>query len=198
MSRFIETIHLKNGEFLNLLYHQERIDRTFREFFPGSTPLQLHGILKDTCNPSAGRYKYTLRYSDSFEGMNIIKYEPRKISRLFLKYVSMLNYSYKNADREIFEILREGLKDDEEILIVKNGYITDSTYSNLIFFDGNRWITPSTPLLKGTKRSKLLREGIIFEDTIRPRDLKRYERCSLINAMLDPGETEVEIKNVFS
>ena len=98
MSRFIETIHLKNGKFLNLLYHQERIDRTFREFFPGITPLQLHGILKDTCNPSAGRYKYTLRYSDSFEGMHIIKYEPKKISRLFLKNVSILNYSYKNAD----------------------------------------------------------------------------------------------------
>ena len=49
----------------------------------------------------------------------------------------------------------------DDVIIVRNGLITDSSYANLIFFDGREWITPKVPLLEGTCRARLLASGKI-------------------------------------
>lgn len=192
MSRFIETIKLKDGEFPDLEYHQQRVNRTFSAFFPNTPPLQLKEILEDTCNPSSGTYRYTITYSRILEGFRIKRYQPRQISRLIIKEVEELDYQYKYADRSSLEILVDDLEKDEEIIIVKNGLVTDSSYANLAFFDGNSWWTPSTPLLYGTKRQKFLDDGSIREKLFKKEDIQNFRKCCLINAMLDLGEVEVE------
>ncbi|MEO0570500.1 MAG: aminotransferase class IV, partial [Bacteroidota bacterium] len=77
----------------------------------------------------------------------------------------------------------------DDILIVRKGWLTDSYYANIIFWDGTGWYTPSTYLLNGTKRSQLLQGGIIQEAPIQLKDLKSFKGFQLINAMLDfkPG-----------
>jgi len=70
-------------------------------------------------------------------------------------------------------------------LIVKNSLITDTSIANIAFFDSIRWVTPALPLLKGTTREKLLREGKIFEENIHVDDLERFSKVALMNAMID-------------
>ena len=92
--------------------------------------------------------------------------------------------------------LKKGLKENEDIIIVKNGFVTDSSFSNLIFFDGKEWYTPSTPLLKGTTRARLLNEKKITERVIKIEDIKNYKSISLINAFNEIGDILIDIENV--
>jgi 4-amino-4-deoxychorismate lyase len=46
----------------------------------------------------------------------------------------------------------------EEIIIVKNNCITDTSYTNLLFLKDEKWYTPSTYLLNGVMRQHLLKE----------------------------------------
>ena len=72
-----------------------------------------------------------------------------------------MNYDLKYFDRKIFDDLKKNIKADD-ILIIKNGFITDTSIANILFFDGKKWITPKKPLLKGTVRERLLRMKLIF------------------------------------
>jgi len=79
----------------------------------------------------------------------------------------------------------------DDIIIVKNGFVTDSFAANILFLDGVQWITPTTPLLNGTKRQFLLDQGIIAEKEIREEDIRTYQKVGLINAMIDFDEMPV-------
>ncbi|MEQ8809522.1 MAG: aminotransferase class IV, partial [Imperialibacter sp.] len=69
----------------------------------------------------------------------------------------------------------------------RNGLLTDCSYTNVCFWDGSKWHTPSEPLLAGTKRASLLEKGLISERKIVVNDIKYFESVTLINAMLEPG-----------
>ena len=97
-----------------------------------------------------------------------------------------INYSYKFEDRTFFDSVSHS---EKEPIIVKQGLITDTRYSNLIFKKGSYWYTPSTFLLNGTMRQKLLREGFIQERRIGVEDLFNYSHFKLINAMMPPEQT---------
>ena len=71
---------------------------------------------------------------------------------------------------------------------IDNGAITDTSYSNLVFFDGQNYITPDTYLLNGTSRQRLLHEGRIRAEHLTPDDLSRFKYAILINAMLSLEE----------
>jgi 4-amino-4-deoxychorismate lyase len=86
---------------------------------------------------------------------------------------------------------KKGLADD--VLIVKNGWITDTSFANILFFDGKRWLTPEKPLLKGTQRENLLRQGLIFQANISPASLPDFSKARLINAMIR-FEDEIDVK----
>jgi 4-amino-4-deoxychorismate lyase len=84
------------------------------------------------------------------------------------------------------------------VLIIKNDFITDTSYSNIVFWNGAQWITPDTFLLAGTQRTRLLEEGIILEKKIRAQDLPKYSHARLINSMLDFETTpNILIKNIW-
>ncbi|MFW5644381.1 MAG: aminotransferase class IV [Bacteroidota bacterium] len=196
MCRFIETLQLKEGKLLNLDYHQSRVNRTFSAFFPESTPFLLHRVLTEKDLPDSGKFKCTLHYAKKPIDFFVNAYVPRNIKKLRIQMVNKLDYSWKYADRSVFSRLVKDLHDDEEIIIIKEGFVTDASYANLAFFDGITWVTPSHPLLFGTKRQKLLSEGKIIEKAIRTDDIRKYRKCSLINAMLDLGELEVNVKMI--
>ena len=79
----------------------------------------------------------------------------------------------------------------DDIIIVKNGLVTDSFAANLLFFNGKDWVTPTTPLLKGTKRQLLLDRGIIIEKEIMEEDVFGFQKVGLINAMIDFEEMPI-------
>ncbi|WP_068705280.1 aminotransferase class IV [Paludibacter jiangxiensis] len=131
-----------------------------------------------------GVAKCRIVYSETIHSVDSLPYTPRLINTLYLIEKNDIDYTYKYADRSAFQNLPAHAP-DEDFLIVKNGYITDTTFSNIVFFDGNQWVTPSTYLLNGTQRQRLLREGRIVSRNIKADDLDSFLYARLINAMLD-------------
>lgn len=124
---------------------------------------------------------------------------PRRIIRsLQLINADDFDYSHKFADRSHFAVLSKNIQADD-ILIVKNGFLTDTTYANIVFKDkSGHWFTPSTPLLAGTKRAKLLAENRIEAVELRPKDISNFVEARLINATTDlENSSKVLIDNIL-
>lgn len=81
---------------------------------------------------------------------------------------------------------------------MKNGFITDTSYANIILKKDNEFFTPKIPMLKGTKRQHLIDEDILIEKNIKPSDLKKYSSFALINSLNDLDLTKfIPIKNII-
>jgi 4-amino-4-deoxychorismate lyase len=130
-------------------------------------------------------YKCRVMYNESgIEKIDFSLYQPRLITSLQLVENNEIDYTFKGVDRSALDRMMAN-KTADDILIVKNGYITDTSFSNIVFFDGEKWITPSTYLLNGIQRQYLLAHNLIQEKEIRPADLKLFQYAKPINAMLD-------------
>ena len=81
-------------------------------------------------------------------------------------------------------ILFEKKDKADEIIIVKNGYITDTSIANIVIYDGTSWLTPKVPLLRGTARARLLEEKEIIEANITVKMLLKSQKLALLNAMI--------------
>ncbi|MGB3588105.1 MAG: aminotransferase class IV, partial [Tunicatimonas sp.] len=104
--------------------------------------------------------------------------------------------NHKFADRKLINHLFAQRQGCDDILMVKNGLITDTSYSNVALYDGQQWFTPHQPLLPGTARARLLQDGRLQKAKISPSDLAQFKRCSLINAMLPLGECLVKVDSI--
>jgi len=142
-------------------------------------------------------YKCRVIYSQNIERTEFLPYLFKSVTTLKLVECDTIEYNHKWVDRKYFDDLLKDI-DTDDILIVKNGFITDVSYANIVFYDGLKWVTPSTPLLRGTKRDKLLKEKLISEIDIKKNDLRLFRKAALINAMIDLQESPViEIRNIF-
>lgn len=184
--KLLETIKIVDGNICNGAYHWERMLRTHRQIFSMNPTF----IWKDIENlvpvGLTGAWKFRLIYSRKIEDYEFVPYEIFVPKKWKLVEANNLEYPFKYHDRSTINDLRrqnEQLADD--IIFVKNGKITDASYANLVFFDGDHWWTPSTPLLAGTQRAKLLAEARIKERMISVSDLKHFSHLKLINALLE-------------
>ena len=193
--QFVETIKIKNGKALALPYHQARMERTICRFFPSFPSLASEEIkLSSLISPNEEMHLYKARVVYGAQGVEAIEYAPYKMKEIHsLKVVedNNIDYTYKSTDRNALNVLVAQKGDCDEIIIVKNGLITDTSFTNLALFDGNNWLTPKHPLLHGTKRAQLLEAGIIEEAELTLEDLRKAEKVSLFNAMIDFGEREI-------
>lgn len=189
MFRFIETICLLDGQLRNLSYHQERFEATRVAHFPEAPFISLEEAIQIPSDKMQGKFKVRVEYAKEIHLIEMIPYEIKPIQKIELYTVDReLTYSYKYADRWFFDLfLKETQCDD--LVLVRANYITDTTYTNLIFFNGKEWHTPTTSLLKGTMQASLLDEGRIIEKNIKTRDLSQYQSFKRINAMMNFEET---------
>ncbi|MBP9022023.1 MAG: aminotransferase class IV [Spirochaetes bacterium] len=183
--RFIETVRIENGTLSNCDLHDERIMQTFLKFYPHRTPFNLKDIKPDYYH-GFGRYKLRILYSENDIEHSVLEYKPKKIRSAAVVECNDAEYSFKHEDRSLFSSIINNNYD--EIIILKNGFVTDSTFSNLAFYDSGKWFTPETFLLNGTMRQRLLADNAILEKRIAAEDIKRYEKISFINSMLDLEE----------
>lgn len=181
---FIETIRVDNGTFIRPEVHVDRMCRTVREIFGSDLSFGLpDGLIP--ADRREGVVKCRIVYGKAIEEMTFIPYAPRQINSLqLIESTENIDYHLKYADRAPLINLLEQKNGCDEILIVQNGAITDTSYSNVAFFDGRQYVTPDTFLLNGTRRQHLLQTGLITEMRITPSDLSRFQRVVLINAML--------------
>lgn len=191
MCQLVESIKLKDGQIQNLNYHQDRMNRAMTELFYEAEKINLEKEIFIPENCASGVYKIRVVYGATIENIEIEPYIFRTISRLKVVCHESIDYHLKYTDRQILQELFARRGDCDDIIIIKNGLVTDSFAGNLLFFDGKNWVTPTTPLLKGTKRQFLLDRGIISEKIIRKEDISGYQKLGIINAMIDFEEMPV-------
>lgn len=129
-------------------------------------------------------------YGQEIDEIQFIPHQTRLVQSLRMIYCNNIDYGYKYADRRKLEELYDKRGICDEILIIKDGYITDTSISNIVFrLPDGWWLTPVTPLLTGTMRTYLLETGQIAEAVIRPEDLSLLTEARMINCMMDLGSS---------
>lgn len=184
MSPLVESIKLCDGKLFNLEYHQQRLNRAMAELFPDEAPINLSSVISIPEHCSSGLFKVRVLYGPQLEKVEIEPYHFRTIQSLKVVHHESIDYHLKYTDRQILQQLYAQRGDCDDIIIVKEGLITDSFAANLIFFDGAKWVTPTSPLLKGTQRQALLDRKLISEQTIREEDICSFSKVGLINALV--------------
>ncbi|MFA5461574.1 MAG: aminotransferase class IV family protein [Sulfurimonas sp.] len=182
---FFETIKAFNGEIFHLSFHQERYESVLKHF--GIKEKQDLSLYLNP--PKSGLYRCRLTYDLSKTLHEIYvtyhEYKKREINSLKLVYDDEITYDLKSTQRERLDALYDLRESCDDVLIVKNSLITDTTIANIAFYNSKKWLTPALPLLKGTTRERLLRENKIYEANIHVEDLKSFSHVALMNAMID-------------
>lgn len=179
---FLETIKVLNGEIFHLSYHQARYERVLKRF--GVSGVQ--NLENFITPPQKGLFRCRLIYDKhGFIETSYHHYQKREINSLKILHDDTIEYAMKYVNRERLDMLFAQRGEGDDVLVIKNGLVSDTTIANIAFFDDKRWITPATPLLKGTARQRLLDGQKIFEEEIRIEDLERFSQVALMNAMID-------------
>jgi 4-amino-4-deoxychorismate lyase len=195
MCRLFETIRILDGVPQNQGLHEKRLNASSRKLFgsTGAISLTEHISVPDDC--LTGVYRCRVIYDESVVSVEFIPYQPAAVRTLKVVSADEIEYSLKYLDRTcLTSLIDREVADD--VLIIKNGFVTDTSYSNIVFTDGRKWITPDTPLLKGTMREKLLLDGTIMEERITVDDLGRFTHFRLINAMLGLDAPLLPVVNI--
>lgn len=196
MSLLIETIKLLNGDYHNLFYHEQRMNKSLRMLCGFEDHFDIEKFLEKIDHPKNGLFKCRLLYDENSTSVEFLPYVAKDIQTLKLVEHDRISYEFKFADRKTINRLFDLRRDCDDILIVKRGLVTDSSYCNIVFKKGKEWVTPWSPLLKGTQRRKLLEHELIQEDEIRLKDISSFDCFKLINAMVEFEGPEVAVTNI--
>jgi len=185
MYPLFESIKLVDGEIHNVDWHQKRYERSYRALYSKSPISHLINHVTIPAYANVGTYKLRISYNDQYKKMEFDPYSLKEIKTLKMVVVNNINYDLKLHDRTALLDAYKQKESCDDILIIKNDMVTDSSYANIVFYNGKDWVTPNTPLLHGTARARLLHEGIIQEQEINVSDIATFQSFKLINAMRD-------------
>lgn len=196
MSQFIESIKLLDGKFYRLELHQERVNQIFDEFFPYKDKIQLSKLLDNQSFKTNGLFKTRVIFDYEVKILDFVPYKLPSIKTLKIIETDIETAGYKSTNRE--KINQAFAKKDncDDVLFVKNGFIADTSYCNVAFFDSENWITPKTPLIYGTQRKNLITNKLIIEKDIKLSQLKNFQSISLFNAMIEFEEISISTESI--
>lgn len=164
---------------MHLSYHQKRVDFSLQ-----SLSYHTHYPLSKLISPpDEGIYRCRFLYDDQSYTIEYHPYIPRSIHQLKIVH-SDLSYPLKYADRTKLNQLFAMKEECDDILIVQNGLLTDTSIANIALFIDNRWLTPSSPILKGTTRARLIDEKQIFPADLGVTDIPKASKIAIMNAMM--------------
>lgn len=178
---YLETIKAVDGKLFNMSYHQARYENVLKEL--GITDIK---DLKEYLNPPQfGIYRCRLVYTCQSISVSYHEYKKRDITSLKVIFNNDIEYSTKSTCRNEIDALFAQRGEGDDILIIKDLLVSDTSIANIAFYKDGSWLTPKTPLLKGTTRARLLDEGKIVEADIKVQDLRSFSQVALLNAMID-------------
>lgn len=184
MSQFIESIKVEDQEIFLLDLHQKRVNQTFTHFGKEES-IDLGKIFNSLQHDEDGLFKLRISYDlDKRVRTQMIPYAIPEIQNFQLVENNSFDYSFKFEDRKELDKMKMKSK-AEEIIIVKNNHITDTSFSNLLFLKGKEWFTPNTYLLNGVQRQYLLKQKKIRETEITLQNIKQFTHFQIINALND-------------
>ncbi len=197
MFQLIETICYENGFFHRLALHERRMNNSRRQLLSCRDFLFLERNLSIPEQYKNMKIKCRVTYSDVIHSIEFEQYNEREIKSLRLVQDDTIDYSHKFKNRDQLNHLLELRGDDDEILIVKNGQVTDTSFTNIAFLKDGQWFTPEFPLLAGTRRDEYLQNGLLTARIIRPEDLRKFDEARLVNSMrsLEDGPS-IAISNI--
>ena len=225
MCLLLETIRVENGLPQNLELHQARMNQARKELFRCNAKLDLAKIieaqmsssgflpdqqpcairphstadLQSTPEEQKKHHKCRIIYARDIETIEFLPYTLPTISTLKILLDDQIDYSYKFHDRSRINTLFEKRAECDDILIGKQGFITDTSYANVLFYNGKEWLTSIHPLLKGTQRALLLDKEIIRVAEIRLEDMRHFKKVRLVNAMIRFEDAlDINILNIHS
>src|SRR5690606_9238632 len=142
MYRFLETIRIEDGEPMYLDWHQRRVEATLQHFGAGS-PFDLDTLIRAGSSGDAGTLRCRIRYDGHGYEISFSPHHPRRIRALRLVDVPAdYDYRYKYADRTVLEDAFSRRGDADDVLLVRDGWVTDTSVANVAFRIGERWHTP--------------------------------------------------------
>jgi 4-amino-4-deoxychorismate lyase len=176
---FLETILAQEGELPFLPWHQRRLERT----------LLRHGIAADyrladlLAPPRQGRWRCRVVYDAGGMRAEYLPYTPRIVKTLRAVEDDRIAYRDKTTERGALEALFALRGGADDVLIVQEGLITDTTVANVACLLGGEWLTPASVLLEGTARARLLFEGRLREADITLAEARTAEKIAVMNAL---------------
>jgi 4-amino-4-deoxychorismate lyase len=197
MKRLLETICIIDGQPQNIIYHNQRFNQASRHFWNKNEAIDLYEKIKVPTEMTTGAIRCRILYKNEIEEIQYIPYQYKQIKSLQLINTD-LDYSYKFEDRTAINNLYKQKNNADDILMVKNGLITDTSYANIVFKAGNKLFTPSQPMLHGTKRAKLMYQKIIQPMLISISDLQNFSHFCIINSFLNLDDANFQsVKNII-
>lgn len=191
MGRLYEEIKVRDGRIFNIDYHSSRFNISRKELFNAGPAIDLESKITLPAFTYKGLFTCMIEYDSQIRKIDFYPYQRKRTRTLKLVEADDLEYNHKFIDRAGINSLREQKNGCDDILIVKNGMITETSHANIIVRgDDNIWYTPSDYLLRGTKREYLLNRGLIREKIITPASLKKFRELRLINSMTDINDTD--------
>jgi 4-amino-4-deoxychorismate lyase len=183
MDKLLETIKIVNGIAPFLAFHNERLNYSRQILFDSQDKIDIKNII--TAPSQSGIYKCRVIYSKTIETVEYSRYQKRNFKTFKVVKDDNIIYDFKYLNRENLNRLCKSVRGQaDDILIIKRGFVTDTTIANVAFWYQDKWLTPSTPLLKGTTRMRFLREKKIVEAPICLEDLNNFSKIALMNALL--------------
>ncbi|RLA73738.1 MAG: branched-chain amino acid aminotransferase [Epsilonproteobacteria bacterium] len=176
MEEFFETIKCEDEEVLNIHYHNQRVARTIGMNI---------NLLEYIYPPNNKLLKCKVIYNKE-EVLNVefTPYKEKNIKSFKIIVDNTIEYKYKSANRKEIDKLYKEKEDCDEIIIIKNGLVTDTSIANILIYENGIWFTPKKPLLQGTTIDRLLLENHIKQSDITLKQLQQSNKIALTNAMI--------------
>jgi len=173
---YFETIKCEDEEVFNLHYHNQRISRTIgmninlQEYiYPPNNKLLKCKVIYD---------------QDGIINIEYLPYKERDINSFKIIIDNQIEYKFKSIDRKNIDKLYNKKVNCNEIIIIKNGYITDTSIANIAIFENGIWLTPKKPLLQWTTLDRLIDLDYIKQSNITLKQLQQTSKIALMNAMI--------------
>ncbi len=183
---FLETIRCIDGEAQQLSFHQMRLERTLYSLGVE----KYYNLATLVTPPDNALYRCRFLYNADTFCLEFLPYLPKRIDSLKRVYDDDVDYSLKYANRERLNALYEQRGTSDDVLIIKNGFLTDTTIANIALLIEGKWLTPDKPLLMGTTRARLIEQGLIFPAPLHEKEIEHASSIAIMNAMM--GFIEVE------
>lgn len=197
MYPLFETVCVEHGTIQNAHYHEHRFLKSYLFFFGKKPDYSLFDGIELPKLDKTIKYKLKVSYGENETKWSLSKYNNPIPVRLQLVVANSAAYDHKFTDRKHLNTLYKNRKNADDVLIIKNGCITDASYANIVLKKGYTIHTPKNPLLQGTCRDRLIAENRAMEIEIKPTQLAEYDGFQLINAMNDLDEARwVDIKHI--
>jgi 4-amino-4-deoxychorismate lyase len=178
----LETISIKQGEIQNIIYHNQRFNKSRREVFGVDSYIDLGRFISLL---DCGDYRCRVIYGRDIESIEYLPYRPKDIKKILL-VDSDIEYRYKYLNRsKLNNLLKKYDNYCDDILIIRDGLITDTTIANVALRREGKWYTPKKPLLEGTTRRRLIDSGFLSTQDIDKNYISDYDSFAIMNAMID-------------